>query len=88
MFIGWTLAILVVSIVAACVAATTMTPGADTQKVWHVTGLVSLAAYGFGAWPESIWYGRKWSSAVKNTFDSVIYAVITALTFGWLWPMV
>ena len=87
MFIGWTIAILVASIIAACVAATTMAPGADTQKVWHVTGLVALGVYGFGGWPESIWFGRKWSSAVKNTVDAVIYAVITALTFGWMWPV-
>lgn len=86
MFIGWTLAILVATIIVACVAATAMPTGADTQKVWHITGLTALGIYGFGGWPESIWYGRKWSTAIKNTVDAVIYAVVTALTFGWMWP--
>jgi len=86
MFIGWTLAILVASVIVACVAGTAMPTGSDTQRVWHITGLTALGIYGFGGWPESIWYGRKWSSAVKNTFDALIYAVITALTFGWMWP--
>lgn len=86
MFIGWTVAILVVSVIVACVAGTAMGTGADTQKVWHITGLTALGIYGFGGWPESIWFGRKWSSAVKNTFDALIYAAVTALTFGWMWP--
>jgi hypothetical protein len=86
MFIGWTFAVLAVSLLAAAVAAATLAPGADTHVVWHITGLVALGVYGFGAWPESIWYGRKWSSAVKNTLDALIYAALTALTFGWLWP--
>jgi hypothetical protein len=86
MFIGWTLAIVVASVIVACVAATAMGTGADTQRVWHITGLTALGIYGFGGWPESIWYGRKWSTAIKNTFDAAIYAVVTALTFGWMWP--
>lgn len=86
MFIGWTLAILAATVLAACVAATALAPGANTKAVWHITGLVALGVYGFGGWPESIWYGRKWSTAVKNTVDAVIYAVVTALTFGWMWP--
>lgn len=86
MFVGWTLAILVLTLVAACAAAAALAPGAATKSVWHLTGLVALAGYGFGGWPESIWYGRKWSSAAKNTFDALIYAAITAATFGWMWP--
>ena len=86
MFIGWTLAILAATIIVACVAATTLSPGADTKVVWHTTGLVALGIYAFCDWPQSIWFGRKWSSAIKGTVDGVIYGVITALTFGWMWP--
>ena len=42
--------------------------------------------YAMGAWPLSIWYGRKWSTTFKSTFDALIYAMLTAGTFGWLWP--
>lgn len=87
MFIGWTLAVLVANLLAAGVAAATIAPGGDTHLIWHTTGLVALGVYGFGGWPEAIWYGRKWSTAMKNTLDGAIYAVITALTFGWLWPV-
>jgi hypothetical protein len=86
MFIGWTLAILAATILVACVTATALAPGAEREYVWHISGLVAFGVYGFGGWPESIWFGRKWSSAVKNTFDALLYAAVTALTFGWMWP--
>ncbi len=87
MFIGWTIAVLLANLLIAGVAAAALAPGVGRHAIWHLTGLVALGTFGFGGWPESIWFGRKWSSAMKNTFDALIYAVIAALTFGWLWPM-
>jgi hypothetical protein len=29
---------------------------------------------------------RSWVVTFKHLFDSVIYALLTAATFGWLWP--
>ena len=34
----------------------------------------------------SIWYKRKWSSTLKSMFDGLIYSLLTAGVFGWLWP--
>jgi len=34
----------------------------------------------------SIWYRRAWSMTIKATVDGLIYALLTAGTFGWLWP--
>jgi len=34
----------------------------------------------------SIWSGRSWVVTFKHLADSVIYAALTAGTFGWLWP--
>jgi hypothetical protein len=34
----------------------------------------------------SIWYYRAWSTTFKATVDGLIYALLTAGTFGWLWP--
>lgn len=86
MFIGWTLAILVVTTIVACLAAMALPVGTEHGVVWHFTGPIAFLAYGFASWPASIWYGRKWSTAVKGTLDGLIYAAITALTFGWMWP--
>lgn len=86
MFIGWTLAVAAATLIVACVAASTLAPGTETRQVWHLTALVTFGMYAFGSWPQSIWLGRKWSSAVKDTFDALIYAAITACTFGAFWP--
>jgi hypothetical protein len=34
----------------------------------------------------SIWYSRAWINTIKSTIDGLIYALLTAGTFGWLWP--
>ena len=35
---------------------------------------------------DSIWKGQAWSVTWKHVLDSLIYAVVTVATFGWLWP--
>jgi hypothetical protein len=37
-------------------------------------------------WQMSIWYRRAWSTTIKSSIDGLIYACLTAGTFGWLWP--
>jgi hypothetical protein len=36
--------------------------------------------------PDSIWRGQSWRTTAKNVFDGMVYALVTAGTFGWLWP--
>jgi hypothetical protein len=42
--------------------------------------------YTLALWPMSIWYRRAWTITIKSTIDGLIYALLTAGTFGWLWP--
>jgi hypothetical protein len=77
---------LVVSLVAAYLAGRTLPPGSDYLEVFRVTGTVALAGYVLGLWQQSIWFGRSWVSTAKFSFDGLIYALLTAGVFGWLWP--
>ncbi len=36
--------------------------------------------------PDAIWFGRPWSAIGKNLFDALMYGLLTAGVFGWLWP--
>ena len=54
--------------------------------VFRVVGIAALLGYGAAHAQESIWNGRSWVVTLKHLFDSVIYAALTAATFGWLWP--
>jgi hypothetical protein len=35
---------------------------------------------------RSIWFAQRWSVTLKSMFDGLVYALVTAGTFGWLWP--
>ena len=54
--------------------------------VFRFVGTSAFMAYGIGMLPQSIWFRRNWGTTVKNVFDGLIYALMTAGTFGWLWP--
>lgn len=43
-------------------------------------------AYGIGHVHESIWKGQAWITSLKFVFDGLVYGLVTAGIFGWLWP--
>ena len=82
----WFVFSLVVSFFAAYVASRAIAPGADYLRIFQFAGSTAFAAYAFGLWPLSIWYRRSWGTTIRSTVDGLIYALLTAGTFGWLWP--
>ena len=77
---------LVISMVVAYLASRTLDPGADYRAVFRVTGTVAWLAYGTATVPDAIWFGRPWSGIVKGLLDALVFALLTAGFFGWLWP--
>ena len=49
-------------------------------------GAAAFYCYSVALWQMSIWYRRAWSITLKATVDGLIYALLTAGMFGWLWP--
>lgn len=84
--VQWFVYNLVMALMAGYVAAATIAPGADYLQVFQVVATVTWLAYGFGMITESIWFGRPWSLSLKNLVDALIYGLLTAGFFGWLWP--
>jgi hypothetical protein len=82
----WFVYCVVVSTVVAIVAGTTLSPGTRYLVVFHLTGLAAFLAYGVGQLQDSIWKGQSWGVTFKHVVDGLIYALLTAGTFGWLWP--
>jgi hypothetical protein len=39
-----------------------------------------------GEFREVIGFGRPWSVALKEMTDGIVYGLLTAGAFGWLWP--
>lgn len=82
----WFLYLLVVDGLAAHVAGSVLPPGADHRYVFHTVALTSFAGYALALWQMSIWYRRGWTITAKATVDGLIYALLTAVIFGWFWP--
>jgi hypothetical protein len=86
-FLGsWFAYLLCVSYVVAFVLGQTFGRGTPYMNVFLVAGAVAFAAYSLGQVPNAIWWGRPWKSALKEVADGVVYAALTAGSFGWLWP--
>ena len=60
--------------------------GTPYIHVFRIVGAIGFMMYSLGAAPESIWFGRPWRHFFTNGFDGLVYALLTAGTFGWLWP--
>lgn len=82
----WFVFCLVVSVFAAYVTGRALGPGVEYLDVFRFTGTTAFAGYALAQWQNSIWYKRPWSTTIKNTFDGLIYGLLTAGVFGWLWP--
>lgn len=82
----WLVYALIVGVLAAYVAGRALAPGAAYLEVFRFTGVTAFIAYAVALWQMSIWYRRDWGMTLKATVDGLIYALLTAGVFGWLWP--
>lgn len=84
--VQWFLYCVVVGIFAAYIAGRALAPGAPYLAVFRFAGSTAFVGYALALWQNSIWYQRAWSTTLKSTVDGLVYGLLTAGTFGWLWP--
>jgi hypothetical protein len=82
----WLLYCTAVGFMAAYVAGRTLPPGTPYLRIFQLIGATAFIGYALALWQMSIWYRRSWMTTIKATVDGLIYACLTAGTFGWLWP--
>ena len=82
----WTVYLLAIGVLVAYVTGRTVAPDAHYLQVFRVAGTVAFLAYAGGHLPDAIWWGKPWSNAWKEVADGLVYALLTAGAFGWLWP--
>ena len=86
-FLGlWFLYCLLVAVFTAYLTGRTVAPGTVYLAVFRVAGTVAFMGYGLGHFVDSVWKGQTWGVTFKHMFDGLVYALLTAGTFGWLWP--
>ncbi len=82
----WFVYCVVVSILAAYVASRAVGHGADYLAVFRFAGCTAFIGDAVALWQDTIWYKRKPGTTFKQTVDGLIYGLLTAGAFGWLWP--
>ncbi|HWH02922.1 MAG TPA: hypothetical protein VN674_04470 [Gemmatimonadales bacterium] len=84
--IGWFVYLLVVGLFAAYVAGRALPAGSPYLSVFRFVGVTAFLAYTLALWQMTIWYNRALMTSIKITVDGLIYGLLTAGMFGWLWP--
>jgi hypothetical protein len=82
----WFVYCLVVGLFAGYVASRALPPGAVYLQVFRFVGTVAFVGYAMALWQSTIWYKRSLATTIRLNVDGLIFALLTAGTFGWLWP--
>lgn len=82
----WFIYSLVVGLFAGYIASRALSPGVHYLEVFRFVGASAFMGYALALLQNSIWFHRNWGFTLKSMFDGLVYALLTAGTFGWLWP--
>lgn len=77
---------LVGCILIAYSATLVLAPGAEFMVVFRFVSAVGFLTFGWAVIPFSIWFGHQWSTTAKYLVDALIYGLVVAGSFAWLWP--
>jgi hypothetical protein len=83
---AWVAYVLVISVFVAYLTGRTLAPGTPYLHVFRVAGAVAFLAYAGGHAPDAIWWGKPWKNVFKEILDGLLYGLLSAGAFGWLWP--
>ena len=75
---------ILVGIFVAYVGFLAVDPGDPYITRFRICGAVAFAAHGLGWMSYFIWF--RYLKFWPNLFDSIVYTLVTAGTFAWLWP--
>ena len=82
----WFLYSVLISVFVGYVAKLALPAGTEYGTVFRVAGTTAILAYGVAQIQDSVWKAQSWTVTMKFLFDGIVYGLVTAGTFGWLWP--
>lgn len=82
----WFVYSLIVSVFCGYLAAIRNGPGAEFGVIFQMTGATAFLGYVFSHVHEWTWKGLDTGIMVRFAIDGVVYCLVTAATFAWLWP--
>ena len=81
----WFIYILFVSIFAAYIAIHSLSVDSNYLSVFRIVSTTAFIGYTFALWQGYIWYKKSLRYVIFSSIDGLIYALLTAGVFGWLW---
>ena len=82
----WFLYSVLVNFFAAYITGRALPAGSHYLVVFRFVGSSAFMGYSLALLQNSIWYKRNWGTTLRSMFDGLVYGLLTAGTFGWLWP--
>ena len=82
----WFAYCLVISALLGFVTSVILHSGESFGMVFHTVAILGAMTYSGAHAINSIWFRHTWGRTFKDIVDGVIYALVTAAIFGWLWP--
>jgi hypothetical protein len=70
----------------AYIGSLALMPGADQKSVFRLVGAAGILGYCFSFLPNAIWFNHTPRAIVQCVIDGVIYGLITAAVFAFMWP--
>jgi hypothetical protein len=77
---------ILVSVFAAYLTGRAVGPGTEYLEVFRFAGTTAFAGYSLALLQNSIWWRKNWGTTLRSMLDGLIYGLLTAGVFGWLWP--
>lgn len=78
--------VLVIEIFVAYVTSRTVPANGDYLDVFQIAGTTAILGFAGAVIPNSIWFFRPWVVSIKEVIDGILYGLLSAGVFGWLWP--
>lgn len=82
----WFLLALAVSAITAGLACGALDRGAGSHQVFHFFAVSTFLAYATGSVSDGIWKAQPWGAVAKDLLDALLYALVSAAIYAWLWP--
>jgi hypothetical protein len=76
----------VVGVFVAYLTGRAFGPDTPYLTVFRSAGTIAFVAYAATHATDPIWKGERWGTALKHVLDGLVYGLLTAGAFGWLWP--
>jgi hypothetical protein len=82
----WFVYLVLANVVVAYLASRTVAANAEYLQIFRVAGTAAFLCFAGAAPIATIWKGQKGSTTVKNMFDGLLYALMSAGCFAGFWP--